>query len=246
MILIIFSFKYLKKQNYINYSMLLLIMKNNNKFFLGLVASIIFVFGSLMMLFSDLLIVGSILFLIGFFVASIALSKTFSRLFGDSFLFVASVLSLVILVYVFFIDYSKNLIIISTSFYALNFLIQISNVGRKKVVKDKNVKKLKTNDLIKHGADKKIKHDDSIKPISKSVKAKKPESIKVALAELKQEIQSNNKSDKVKYYFVEGGSSFHLPGCIALARSDKSKLKVSHSRDDLISKGYKTCKLCNS
>ncbi|MFW6283283.1 MAG: hypothetical protein ACOC1P_04500 [Minisyncoccales bacterium] len=222
-------------------------MKNKNKFFLGLVASIIFAVSSLMLLFSDFLITGSILFIFGFFVATISLSKIFSRSFEDSFLFVASVLSLVILVYIFFIEYSKNVIIISTSFYALNFLIQINSVerkkrhNRKKIIKRETTVKTtnKTNDTTNKT------NDELIKPVSKIIKTKNPESVKVALVEEKKEILSN-KSDKVKYYFVEGGSSFHLPGCIALARSDKRKLKGSHSRDDLIRKGYKTCKLCNS
>ncbi len=213
--------------------MLLLIMKNNNKFFLGLTASIIFAISSILMLFTDFIIIGAVLFIAGFFLATFSLSKTFTRGFKDSFLFVATVLSLVILAYTFFVDYSKNIIIISTSFYALNFLIQTSNVRRKKASKLSSKKSMAK------------KSSKNITGNVDDVKSK-PQSVKSAVAELKQEIRANKSVAKDNYYYVEKGTSFHKSGCIALARSSKGKLKVSHSRDDLISKGYKTCKLCNS
>ncbi|MCC7574215.1 hypothetical protein KO361_01345 [Candidatus Woesearchaeota archaeon] len=184
-------------------------MKNKNNFFWGISSSVFFVIGTMLMMFSNFLISGAILLVIGLFTALRVLNNKRRFYFADNFLVISVLLGLVILVYIFMIDYSSNLVIISSSFYALNFLIQINNVEKKKRV----VKKFSDNQKLVR---------EKISELKKSVK------------ELKD------------YFYTESGKSFHLGGCIALSRTKQENLKKSNSRQDLINKGYKSCKACNS
>ena len=184
-------------------------MKNRNGFFLTVTSAIFFLVGMVLMLFSNTLVSGAILSLLGFSVATYYLSNRRKFFFNENFLFISSTLSLIILTYLFFIAYSRNIVIISSSFFALNFLIQVNSYPKKRVV---------------------------------VVKSKKGKTIKKAIAELKEEIRSNSKT----YFYTINGKSFHLAGCIGLSRTKKENIKTSTSRDGLIGKGYKTCKICNS
>ncbi|MFP4568315.1 MAG: hypothetical protein ACLFN8_05210 [Candidatus Woesearchaeota archaeon] len=195
-------------------------MKNKNKFFLSAITATIFTIGTILMLFSNTLHIGSAMLLLGFIIGTISLNTTRKRLFSDTFLFTAIIISLVILTYTYFIEYSKNIIIISTSFYALNFLIQIN----KPSYRVREIKKIQTNKT-----------------------KEKVSNIKKAIKEIKKEIQDNKKDiPEIKYYFTDKGKSFHKAGCIALSRSKQENLKMSTMREELIAKGYKTCKACNS
>ncbi len=185
-------------------------MKDTKGFFLGITASIFYTIGTLLMLFENTRISGAILLVIGFLTSMSSLSKKTKRYcFEDNFLFISSFLSLIIIAYSFQVSFSKNIIIISTAFYALNFLIQVNNI-RKQNTKNK----------------------------TKKVKKKQ---LKDAIKELKKEIKP-----KQIYYYAESGKSFHLAGCIGISRTKKENIKQSTNRHDLIAKGYKTCKICNS
>ena len=127
-----------------------------------------------MMLFQNTLYSGAILLLIGFFTGVGAIKRKTGKSFTSTFLFVGLILSLVILIYVFFLEYSRNIIIISTSFYALNFLIQISETHRKKKTKIETVKTIK-----------------------------KTSGVKQAIKELKKEIQKT-KAKETYYYIETG------------------------------------------
>jgi len=195
-------------------------MKNKNTFFFKVASAVFFTVGTIFLMFQEMLNSGIILMIIGSLVALYSLSSTRSFHFEESFLFVATFLSLVILSFIFMIGYSKNLVIISASFYALNFLIQVNYLTRKKV---KIVKSIKKNEI----------------------------NIKEAIAELKKEIKKEKEltlslEKETDYFYTDRGKSFHVAGCLTLARTKLESLKKIKSRDTLLGKGYKSCKACNS
>ena len=182
-------------------------MKNKKPYFLKAITSIIFCIGIILMMFENTLYSGATILFIGFFLAVSAIQNKTKAKFNDTFMYISAVLALIILAYTLFLNYSKNIIIISVSFYALKFLIQINNIKKEKTI----------------------------------TKTKKREDIKKAIKELKKEINTNK-----TYQYAQTGKSFHVAGCIALSRTKKENIKTSTSREELIEKGYKTCKVCNS
>lgn len=126
------------------------------------------------MLFQNTLYSGTILLLIGFFTGVGAIKSKREKNFTSTFLFVGLILSLIIIIYTMFLQYSRNIIIISTSFYALNFLIQISENQYRKKRKIETVKTIK-----------------------------KTSSVKQAIKELKKEIQKT-KAKETYYYTETG------------------------------------------
>jgi energy-coupling factor transporter transmembrane protein EcfT len=216
-------------------------MRNKNGFLWEILSSVLFVAGIIFMMFS-FLISGIILLSAGFLTSLFVLNKKRIFNFRENFLVISALLSLIIIIYISFISYSGNIIIISSSFYALNFLIQINYPQKKKVRLVKSVKG-KNKDFVK------VKRTKSQEKEIKEEMSTVKEAIKGLKKDLKDEIKkSAKKSESANnaYYYTDSGKSFHLPGCISISRTKQENLKKSDSRNDLISKGYKTCKACNS
>jgi len=215
-------------------------MGNKNNFFWKITLSIFFILGITTMIFIETINIGLILLMLSFFGSMIYFSQNYKIRFSDNFLLMTMCISLIVLIHTLFIFYSKNIVIISTSFFALNFLIQISSLKKmpkkNKIVlselKNKNIKKISKKPL---------------KTVEKETVVKKTEEIKEAIQELKEAItKKEDIKKKETYYHTSKGKSFHLAGCISISRTKQEDLKKNNSRQDLISKGYKNCKNCNS
>lgn len=83
------------------------------------------------MLFSKTTISGALLLFLGFVISPHVPCRILTKTPRNAFLQISNVLSLILIAYTFLIAYSSNLIIISTSFYALNFLIQTDTKTKK-------------------------------------------------------------------------------------------------------------------
>lgn len=118
-------------------------MENNKSFFWGISASIFLTIATLLMLFQNTINAGITLLIIGAVVAVFSFKE--KTTFKATYLYTAIVLSIIIITYTSLITYSKNLIIISTSFYALNFLIQLmpEKTKKKKLRIKETIKELK-------------------------------------------------------------------------------------------------------
>jgi len=195
-------------------------MRNKNAYFLRISSALLCLIGMLLLLLTNKTI-GVIIILLGFVLSIIAILQTRKFHFAEIFLLVASFLGLIIITYLLLINYSKNLIIISVSFYALNFLIQINKINY-------------------------IKKKEKTESVKKEKELKETKSIKKAIIELKKEIKKQKNKKTKTYLYVDEGKSFHVDGCWSLLRTPAKNIKKSKTRKSLLNKKLKPCKICNS
>jgi len=177
-----------------------------------------------------------ILFVLGGLVGLVVISSVKKPDVSDLFLMLTTVLGLFIVIYFIVEGARKDLSLLGLILYTLAFFMTLSRTENKK--KKGKVAQREFN-MTPYEVDK----DSAINLESQKI-YDDLENIKKEL-KVMHEVETQI-PDAKKYYYKESGKSFHLAGCISLARTPKSEIKSLKSRTELLAHGYKSCKICNS
>ncbi len=205
-------------------------MKYNNVFLWSNISAILLVL-SMAFLFFNGLVQSLALFFVGAVIGLIIFLNIKKISNSDLFFVFSTVVGVFIVLYSLIVEIKSNLALLGLMLFMLCFFFSLSR--ERPVLASK---KLKVTPYVVDG-------DSAI-----NVEAQKIyddlENIKKEL-KVMHEVETPQQESK-KFYFKEGGKSFHLAGCISLARTPKSEIKSSKSRTELLANGLKSCKICNS
>jgi len=210
-------------------------MKYRNAY-LGVNISAILLMVSMAFAFFGGLTTSIILFVLGGLVGLVVISSVKKPDVSDLFLMLTTVLGLFIVIYFIVEGARKDLSLLGLILYTLAFFMTLSRTENKK--KKGKVAQREFN-MTPYEVDK----DSAINLESQKI-YDDLENIKKEL-KVMHEVETQI-PDAKKYYYKESGKSFHLAGCISLARTPKSEIKSLKSRTELLAHGYKSCKICNS
>lgn len=202
--------------------------------FLGSNISAILLLLSMAFIFFGGLTTGIIIFLVGGILGIITVSNVRRIDTSDLFLVLTTVLGLFLVIYFVLEGVRRDLALLGLILYIVTFFMTLSRKQHRISSKRREFK------MTPYEVDK----DSAI-----NVEAQKIyddlENIKKEL-KVMHDVEEQSTDDKKKYYYKESGKSFHLAGCISLARTPKAEIKSSKSRTELLANGYKSCKICNS
>jgi Ca2+/Na+ antiporter len=225
-------------------------MKNTFATMLNVVAPSLLILGDLGLFFDKTMFAGYILFILGcaFGLIGVALSSKFESY--ERFNLLTSLMGFAIIALFVFTGILERVIIVALVLFVVNFVLMVVSLKKDAPVKqDEKYKKFNEKrlynelDNIKEELGQvKIFEEGNVSDIEDLSLRNKAKQIKNDLA---QAIVLEDPKEG-RYFYKETGKMFHLKDCVSLQRANKKEIKASNSRTELLAKGYKSCKLCNS
>jgi len=214
-------------------------------------------FGDLGFFFKETMFVGYILFALGCVLglSAIAISSRFEL--SEKFHLITVIMGLIMLGVFIFTGVLEQLIIAALVLFVMDFMILIIDFRQGNNGSADNLKEENSSEKEQYSKfnEKKLYDElDHIKEEFSNVEIvrdtdyvdsgveKKAEQI---MNELKNVIVVEDPKNG-RYFYKENGKMFHVAGCMSLQRTDKKDVLSTNSRTELLARGYKTCKVCNS
>ncbi|MGV8162684.1 MAG: hypothetical protein ACP5N2_05130 [Candidatus Nanoarchaeia archaeon] len=221
-------------------------MKNNFEFTFSLLSPLLLILGDLSLFFSQTMFLGYILLALGCIIGLVALANNSLFEVTERFHLLTIIFSLLILGLFIFTGAINYLVVAAIVLFVINFMIHVidsksSDEGEVKTYKKYNEEELyhELENIKEEFNQVKILQDGIIEDVSMK---KQAEQLK---AELKSAVVLQDPKEG-RYFYTENGKMFHQAGCMAMQRTKKKDVKSTNSRTELLAKGYKSCKVCNS
>ncbi len=232
-------------------------MKYKRLTLLRIFSSFFLVLGVGCLFFEEVVFIGYFLLILGssFGIIGSALSSRYD--IYERFHLLASIMGFGIVGVFFVTGLLERVVILALILFVVNFLITIidlrnGNLMVKELVKKREAKKYdKFNEKEIYNELDNIK--DEVGHIQILEEGNIDDEVDLSLKNEAEQIKKEFSQAVVvqdpkegRYFFKENGKMFHIKGCMALKRMNKKDIKSSNSRTELLARGYKSCKNCNS
>jgi large-conductance mechanosensitive channel len=222
-------------------------MKNNFDMILVFISPLLLILGDLGLFFSQTMFLGYVLFAFGCVLGLVNLARNSRFELTERFHLITIIAALLILGTFIFTGVLNQLIIAAIVLFVIDFIIHV--IDAREISDEKPVKEYK-----KHNEEELYHELEEIQDEFNHVKILEEGDIEdVSLRRQAEQIKSELKAATVlqdpkggRYLYTENGKMFHLAGCMSMQRTKKKEIKTTNSRTELLAKGYKACKVCNS
>ncbi|MGV8169091.1 MAG: hypothetical protein ACP5N3_03465 [Candidatus Nanoarchaeia archaeon] len=222
-------------------------MKNNLRVVFSVLSPLLLVLGDVGLFFSQTMFAGYVLIAFGCVLGLInfASDETFGT--TERFHLLTLIATLLMVGLFVFSGIIKNIVIGAVVLFIVDFLIHVIDARNRINSKDEESYEAHNEKEVYDELENIREEFDHVKILEEGVI--EDFSLKRQAEKLKEELKSALVLEDPKegrYFYTEGGKMFHVAGCMAMRKTNKKEIKSSNSRTELLAKGYKSCKICNS